>query len=337
MNLIEQYYGECDAHRNTGQKIERVFQENQIRLLVDRHQGINGKYLLDYLMKASLTSANPALGEIFLTSHWMNVGKGKAAKWEQVGTTVWSYQWMIKMASQQNDYQGFEVVCEEKTLPRMVEKVGDNGVVGFELNKYETLVATCTLHRKSLKAPVVFEATFGEYCQTKKDGTLNKMWKTKPSFMLKKCAVAGALRWAFPEIFGGIYLQEEIGNQEATADIITTIEESEERAKIEVEKQKAIDHAAINSLESAKIIETIQRLMSLHVGNASREEKIQYMKVHLKVDSFKELKKFGPEHLKALAEKLEQGMPKDTPKGEDEQMAESLRRIGEQQERKNEK
>ena len=49
-----------------------------------------------------------------------------------------------------------------------------------------------------------------EYVGKKKDGSVNKMWKSKPRTMLKKVALVQTLNKDFPEVFGGMYSQEEI-------------------------------------------------------------------------------------------------------------------------------
>ena len=53
-----------------------------------------------------------------------------------------------------------------------------------------------------------YTALFDEFKGTKKDGSLNKMWSTKPRMMLVKCAEANAIRQGFD--ISGIYIEEEI-------------------------------------------------------------------------------------------------------------------------------
>jgi len=53
-------------------------------------------------------------------------------------------------------------------------------------------------------------ARFDEYVGTKRDGSPNQMWATKPHIMLAKCAEALVLRKAFPAEMSGVYTREEM-------------------------------------------------------------------------------------------------------------------------------
>ena len=53
-------------------------------------------------------------------------------------------------------------------------------------------------------------AHMSEYAQTKKDGSYNAMWASKPHIMLGKCAEALALRRAFPAELSGVYTDDEM-------------------------------------------------------------------------------------------------------------------------------
>lgn len=57
--------------------------------------------------------------------------------------------------------------------------------------------------------PIQVEVDYDEYVGMK-EGAPNKMWANKPKTMLKKVALAQALRLAFPEDLGGMYTVEEI-------------------------------------------------------------------------------------------------------------------------------
>lgn len=58
--------------------------------------------------------------------------------------------------------------------------------------------------------PFTHVALLREYAQTKRNGELTNMWATKGANQLAKCAEAGALRKAFPQDLGGVYVDAEM-------------------------------------------------------------------------------------------------------------------------------
>lgn len=69
-----------------------------------------------------------------------------------------------------------------------------------------------TVHRfvQGQKCAFTEEVFFDERCVKTKEKTLNKMWTQMPKSQLAKCALAAALRLAFPEELGGQYAAEEM-------------------------------------------------------------------------------------------------------------------------------
>lgn len=82
---------------------------------------------------------------------------------------------------------------------------------GFVLPN-ETLVAGwCEVSRNDRQTPTKCYAMLNEFRQVKKDGTPNKNWAGKPTFMIIKVAKAQALREAFPNMFGtNLYTEDEV-------------------------------------------------------------------------------------------------------------------------------
>ena len=82
---------------------------------------------------------------------------------------------------------------------------------GFVLPN-ETLVAGwCEVSRNDRQTPTKCYAMLSEFRQVKKDGTPNKNWAGKPTFMIIKVAKAQALREAFPNMFGtNLYTEDEV-------------------------------------------------------------------------------------------------------------------------------
>lgn len=73
--------------------------------------------------------------------------------------------------------------------------------------------AKASVRRKGWEAPITVPARFGAYAQTYKDGDnvqLTSTWATRGPEQLEKCAEALALRKAFPEELGGLYIAEEM-------------------------------------------------------------------------------------------------------------------------------
>lgn len=64
--------------------------------------------------------------------------------------------------------------------------------------------------------PTTGVATFAEYSQRKKDGSLMGMWGRMPALMLAKCAESLALRKAFPNDLSGLYTTEEMSQATTT-------------------------------------------------------------------------------------------------------------------------
>lgn len=70
------------------------------------------------------------------------------------------------------------------------------------------------VYRKDWSRPAVGVAYWDEYVQKTKDGRPTAFWSRMPHTMLAKCAEALALRKAFPEDTSGLYVPEEMRDDE---------------------------------------------------------------------------------------------------------------------------
>jgi phage recombination protein Bet len=86
------------------------------------------------------------------------------------------------------------------------------------------------VYRAGWPAPTYAVAHFAEFAPTKKDGSLELMWKRMPANQIAKCAEAAALRKAFPHDLSGIYVPEEMER----ADEMPTVAPSVARTEPEV-------------------------------------------------------------------------------------------------------
>lgn len=67
---------------------------------------------------------------------------------------------------------------------------------------------------KDYVTPISSSISFRERCQYK-DGKPMAKWATSPGLMIRKCALTAALREAFPNDVGGMYVPEEMGFEES--------------------------------------------------------------------------------------------------------------------------
>ena len=86
---------------------------------------------------------------------------------------------------------------------------------GHEINLSEDgKEATCLVYVKGYKVPIRVTVDFDEYVGRKRDGSVNRQWKTKPKTMLRKCALVAGLREAFTEDLGSLYIKDEISKDD---------------------------------------------------------------------------------------------------------------------------
>lgn len=124
------------------------------------------------------------------------------------------------------DDQTGEVVYRTGTLKRP----GDTLIGGW-----------AEVYRKDRTHSTRVEVSLDEYIGRKSDGSVTSMWASKPATMIRKVAMAQALREAFPSAFGGMYTAEEQGatEPEMTAVPISPEEPQEAAKAIEAPKEQA--------------------------------------------------------------------------------------------------
>ena len=138
---------------------------------------------------------NPLLRQIYFVKRWDSVKRCE----------VWSTQISI---------DGLRAVAERTGM----YAGQDEPEYVYEEASDKLSCCKVRVYRKDWPRPAVGVAYFAEYAQTKKDGTYTSFWATKPHIMLAKCAEALAIRKAFPEDTGGLYVAEEMGAEAAAAD-----------------------------------------------------------------------------------------------------------------------
>ena len=82
---------------------------------------------------------------------------------------------------------------------------------------------------KNDKEDVYNTVSLDEYTGRKKDGSATSMWSTKPATMIRKVALVQALRDAFPNALGQMYVAEEMNIQEELPDNVVNPKEEQRK------------------------------------------------------------------------------------------------------------
>ena len=154
-------------------------------------------------------------------------------------TMVVSKEAFQKRAETNPAYNGAAsgIVVEDDQTGEVIYRVGTLKRPG------ETVIGGwAEVYRKDRTHSTRVEVSLDEYIGHKSDGSVTSMWASKPATMIRKVALAQALREAFPSAFGGMYTAEEQGaaEPEMTAVPISPEESPQEAAKaIEAPKEQA--------------------------------------------------------------------------------------------------
>lgn len=127
---------------------------------------------------------------------------------------------LLKLAERTGKYKGFVtsqyIYLDDKKQPTIVSEfpLPDPNSIDKPLIPW---AAKAGVKREGFDEPQYEVARFWAYAQTFDDDgkkKLNSTWTTRGPEQLVKCARAAALRGSFPEELGGLFLEEEIHNED---------------------------------------------------------------------------------------------------------------------------
>lgn len=177
-------------HAIVAQAAELAFTPEQEQMIRDSFA--NGASQNEFAMLMGIAKArrlNPLLRQIHFVKRWDS----------QKQRDVWAVQVAI---------DGMRAIAER------TGKYDGQDEPEYEYDGKQLLLARVKVYRKDWSRPAVGVARFSEYAQRKRDGSLTQMWAEKAHIMIAKCAEALALRKAFPEDTSGLYVAEEMPEQE---------------------------------------------------------------------------------------------------------------------------
>ena len=118
---------------------------------------------------------------------------------------------LLSRAYNHPKFQGLEGGIVVKMPDKsMIDRVGE---IYFPEDGEEVVGGWCKIHVKDYVVPIEDRVDFKQRCQYK-DGKPMAKWRTSPGLMIRKCAIAAAIREAFPESTSGMYVSEEFGMEE---------------------------------------------------------------------------------------------------------------------------
>lgn len=172
---------------------------------------------------------NPFLREAYLIKY------GNAPATMVVGKDTF-----VKRARANKDFEGFQagLLVQDKD-GNLVEREGS-----FRMPNDRLLGGWARVFIKGMHIPYYTAVEWGEYAGKDKDGNLNKMWREKGATMIRKVALAQALREAFPDDLGGLYEPEEINSIDKELDdtpIDMPVEEDIVTEKVNTEDMQVIE------------------------------------------------------------------------------------------------
>lgn len=161
---------------------------------------------------------NPFLREAYLIKYG-----------SQPATMVTGKDVFVKRARRSADFDGYECGVTVYKKDGTVEDREGSLVLPNE----QLVGGWCRVYVKNMRTPYYDSVSFNEYAGRKKDGSLNAQWASKPATMIRKVALAHALREAFPDDFSGLYDSAEMG--------INTSELSETPINVETPQEVIVD------------------------------------------------------------------------------------------------
>lgn len=149
--------------------------------------------IINFCMRCSAMKLNP-----FLDVHNVTFGDN------EILVPIVKKDYYIQNAHKNQDYKGFSAG---------IVVMQDSGAIierqGTILSSSEELLGGWAKVQTEKRGEYYVSVGVEEYQMKKSDGTINKMWRSKPATMIRKVALSQALREAFPE-YSNTYSEDEI-------------------------------------------------------------------------------------------------------------------------------
>lgn len=173
-------------------------------------KGITDDEFALFVEQCKRTGLDPLIKEIFCVPRRKNVGDKQNPRWITVHEAQPSEAGMLARAEKFPDFRGITAAAVYakdtisidaglQTVSHSFSPVGDRGAL---LGAWSRIV-------REGREPVLVWLDVNGYRQQ------SPLWDKIPGTMIEKCARVAALRKAYPSIFGGVYIKEEMPTDEA--------------------------------------------------------------------------------------------------------------------------
>ncbi len=254
---------------------KRTFDENYLRILFNQNADIDISYVIDFLHQAQLSGANPAQKQIYLTKYY-NKTQGR-----KVGVVVFSYHFFLSQANLTGEMRGLKVETVVEEIYNPITKQTE-----------KELVSTATVTREG-RGSTVFKARWSEFYNKN-----SPQWQEKPYIMLEKTAIANVLRWAFPESLSGMFIDEEMS-------------EDNYEGVYKVNDPSAINAAAATADKREKVLANAVDTNEIQALAAAVEELLGQVKTYNLTEKTGLLKKLFIKNVSDLYKKSVEELNKD--------------------------
>lgn len=176
--------------------------------------GVSDDEFAIFIEQAKRAAMDPLMGECFCVPRRVKIGDDRDGRWVTKHVFQPGEAGMEARADRFPDYRGIRaaaVYAKDKceidpfagTVAHSFSPVGDRGLL---------VGAWAIVMREGRVLPVAF-VRLEERIQTTKEGRPTATW-LKPETMIVKCARAAALRLAYPNTFGGLFIEGEVPGAE---------------------------------------------------------------------------------------------------------------------------
>lgn len=164
-------------------------------LVSGKPEKVTDEEVVMFLNLCKYQRLNPFIREAYLVKYSDN----------QPASMVVGKDTLLKRAARNQNFDGLTAGVIVRKGDKLTQRVG-----ALVLDDEELVGGWAKVYRKDWKTPIEVTVSFREYRKTLPDGRPMANWASMPATMIRKVALAQALREAFPEDFSQLYAAEEM-------------------------------------------------------------------------------------------------------------------------------